>query len=85
MANEEEIQLGFLEGVEVDVDAEIASFSLRLESFLELQPGSVVELETALGAPLVIAVGGSRLGRGKAVSLDQKRGIQIVEIENARS
>ena len=78
--SDDEIRLGFLEGVEVDVDAELESLPLRLDDVLRLRPGSVLELSDEPGSPLHVKVGGSRIGSAEAVLIGSKRGMEITEI-----
>jgi flagellar motor switch protein FliN/FliY len=72
--------LELLHDVEMEVTVELGRTRLPIKELLTLQPGMVVELERAAGAPIDVLVNGRRIASGEVVVVDEEFGIRIVEI-----
>jgi flagellar motor switch protein FliN len=72
--------LGFLEGVPVDLEAELGRRIITLGELIDLKPGSVVRLPKTTGAPLDLVVGGALVGRAEVLALGESRQVQVTEV-----
>ncbi len=63
---------------EVDVDIVVGQTSVSLSELGQLQPGVVLELDAAVGAPVEIRVQGKRLGSGELVDVDGRIGVRLL-------
>ncbi len=69
--------------VEVPVEVCFGDAALTVEEFLEMNQGSVVELEHAIDAPIELRVRGKLVARGQLVTINGNYGMRIIEmIEN---
>ena len=66
--------------VMLDVTVELGRQSLRLSQVLNLNIGSVVELDRSAGAPVDIRVNGILFGRGEVVVVDNEYAVRVIEI-----
>jgi flagellar motor switch protein FliN/FliY len=53
---------------------------MPIRDLLSLQPGMVVEIDRAAGAPIDVLVNGRRIACGEVVVIDEEFGIRITEI-----
>ena len=74
------VNLHFLEGVPVLLEAELGRRAITLGEVLALQPGAVIRLPRATGAPLDLFVAGALVGRAEVVSRGEVRKIQVTEV-----
>jgi flagellar motor switch protein FliN/FliY len=58
---------------------------MMLQDVLELQPGSVIQLDRTVGEPVDIFVSDRRLAAGEVVVVDDHFGIQITDILSDRN
>lgn len=72
--------LELLHDVEMGVTAELGRTRMLVREVLELQPGSVIELDRAAGSPVDVLVNGTLIARGEVVVIDEEFGIRIVEV-----
>jgi flagellar motor switch protein FliN/FliY len=66
--------------VSVPVVIEFGRTSMMLQDVLELQPGSVIQLDRTVGEPVDIFVSDRKLAAGEVVVVDDHFGIQITDI-----
>jgi flagellar motor switch protein FliN len=57
---------------------------LPIRSLLQLNQGSVVELERAAGEPLDVFVNGTLVAHGEVVVVDDKFGIRLTDVGQPR-
>jgi flagellar motor switch protein FliN/FliY len=57
---------------------------MRLREILELQPGSVVELDRQVQEPVDLLVDKKLIGRGEVVVVDGRYGLRVGEVVTAR-
>ncbi len=69
--------LDLLADVEVEVTVELGRRRLSLGEVTRLQVGSVVDLDTLAGEPLVVYANGRRIATGEAVVVDGQFGVRI--------
>jgi len=76
---------GKLEGktlgdIPVQVTVELGRTSMTLREVLELQEGSIVELDRLAGEPLDLKVGGQLIAQGEVVAVDDYYGLRITNV-----
>ena len=72
--------LNVLHDVEMDVTVELGRTKMPIRELLALQPGMVVEIDRAAGAPIDVLVNGHLIACGEVVVIDEEFGIRITEI-----
>jgi flagellar motor switch protein FliN/FliY len=72
--------LELLSDVEMEVTVELGRTSMPIRELLSLQPGMVVEIDRAAGAPIDVLVNGRRIASGEVVVIDEEFGVRITEI-----
>ena len=71
--------------VSVPVVIEFGRTNMMLQDVLNLGPGSVVELDRAVGEPVDVFVSDRKLAEGEVVVMDDQFGIRITRIHADRS
>lgn len=74
------INLGMLRDVPLEVSAELGRTRMPVAEILQLNVGSVVELDRTAGSPVDVVVNGSLIARGEVVVIDDEYGVRITEI-----
>ena len=74
------VNLGFLEGVPVVLEAELGRRMITLGEVIALQAGSVLRLPRAAGSALDLYVGGALLGRAEVLARSGNRKVQVTEV-----
>ena len=69
--------MDLLSGVEIEVTVELGRRRMTLGEVAQLGVGSVVELDTLAGEPLVLYANGRRIATGEAVVVDGQFGVRI--------
>jgi flagellar motor switch protein FliN len=77
---EPSINLSFLEGVPVVVEAELGRRVITLGELIGLKTGSVIRLPQNTGAPLDLYVGGALVAHAEVVSKGRIRKVQVTEV-----
>lgn len=72
--------LNVLHDVEMDVTVELGRTTMPIRELLSLQPGMVVEIDRAAGAPIDVLVNGHLIACGEVVVIDEEFGVRITEI-----
>jgi flagellar motor switch protein FliN len=72
--------LELLSDVEMEVTVELGRTTMPIRDLLSLQPGMVVEIDRAAGAPIDVLVNGRRIASGEVVVIDEEFGVRITEI-----
>ncbi|MGH9016538.1 MAG: flagellar motor switch protein FliN [Acidimicrobiales bacterium] len=70
-----------LNNVELAVTVELGRTRLLMKDLLSLRPGSVVELDRHVGAPVDIFVNSTLLAHGEVVVVDDELGVRITAID----
>ncbi|MCX6078656.1 MAG: flagellar motor switch protein FliN [Chloroflexi bacterium] len=71
--------------VSLRVTVELGRTRMQLSQILELQHGSVVELDRLAGDPVDVFVNDCLMARGEVVVVDDKFGVRITEMITAKS
>lgn len=66
--------------IPVTLTLEVGSARISLQDLMEIGPDSVVELDSLAGAPLVIKVNGTPIGRAEVVVTGENHGLKVVEL-----
>lgn len=77
---DKEINLDVILDVPVDVSMEIGSTKMNIRNLLQLNQGSVVELDRLAGEPLNVKVNGTLIAHGEVVVVNEKFGIRLTDI-----
>jgi flagellar motor switch protein FliN/FliY len=75
-----EINLDVILDVPVTLSLEVGRTRLPIRSLLQLNQGSVVELERAAGEPLDVYVNGTLVAHGEVVVVNEKFGIRLTDV-----
>jgi len=74
------VKLDMLADITVRVTVEVGSASLTLASLLELNEGSVLELDRQVNDPLDLFVNGTLVARGEIVETNGRFGIRVLDV-----
>ena len=69
-----------LMSVQLQVTVELGKTNLTISDVVDLQKGSVIELDRVAGEAVDIFVNGSLIARGDVVVVDDKYGVRITEL-----
>ena len=72
--------LSVLLDIPVQVSVELGSCSLPMKEILQLNPGSVVQLDKVANAPVDLYVNDKLFARGEVVVVEDSYGIKVTEI-----
>ncbi|MBI5386136.1 MAG: flagellar motor switch protein FliN [Verrucomicrobia bacterium] len=72
--------LDVLLDVPVNLSVELGSCQLAMRDVLQLNSGSVVQLEKSSEAPVDLFVNGKLVARGEVVVIEDRFGVKITEI-----
>ncbi|MEQ1529987.1 MAG: flagellar motor switch protein FliN [Methylococcales bacterium] len=76
----DEINLDVILDVPVTVSMEIGRTQINIRSLLQLNQGSVVELDRFAGEPLDVLVNGTLIAHGEVVVVNDKFGIRLTDV-----
>ena len=80
-ANKLKVQsLDFLLDIPLKVTVELGRTNILIKELLQLNQGSVLELDKLAGEPLEVLVNGKLIARGEVVVVNEKFGIRLVDI-----
>jgi flagellar motor switch protein FliN/FliY len=66
--------------IPVNLSMEIGRTRISIRNLLQLNQGSVVELERLAGEPMDVLVNGTLIARGEVVVVNEKFGIRLTDI-----
>lgn len=75
-----DVNINVILDVDVDLALEIGRATLSVRNLLQLNQGSVVELDRTAGEPLDVLVNGTLVARGEVVVVNENFGIRLTEI-----
>jgi flagellar motor switch protein FliN len=75
-----DVNLDVILDVPVTLSLEVGRTRLPIRSLLQLNQGSVVELERGAGEPLDVYVNGTLVAHGEVVVVNDKFGIRLVDV-----
>ena len=76
--------IDLLMDVSLRVSVELGRTRMQLAQILELQHGSVIELDRVAGDPVDVFVNDCMVARGEVVIVDDKFGVRITEMISSR-
>lgn len=76
----DEVNLDVILDVPVTVSMEIGRTQINIRSLLQLNQGSVVELDRFAGEPLDVLVNGTLIAHGEVVVVNDKFGIRLTDV-----
>src|SRR5499426_1185819 len=75
-----EVNLEVILDVPVTLSMEVGRTRLPIRNLLQLNQGSVVELDRAAGEPLDVFVNGTLVAHGEVVVVNEKFGIRLTDV-----
>ncbi len=75
-----DVNLEVLLDVPVTLSMEVGRARLPIRSLLQLNQGSVLELERAAGEPLDIYVNGTLIAHGEVVVINERFGVRLTDV-----
>jgi flagellar motor switch protein FliN/FliY len=79
-ASSDEVKLDVILDVPVTVSLEIGRTKINIRNLLQLNQGSVVELDRFAGEPMDVLVNGTLVAHGEVVVVNDKFGIRLTDI-----
>ncbi|MEM8768674.1 MAG: flagellar motor switch protein FliN [Pseudomonadota bacterium] len=76
----QDINLDVVLNVDVDLSLEVGRASISVRNLLQLNQGSVVELDRLAGEPLDVLINGTLIARGEVVVVNDKYGIRLTDV-----
>ncbi|MEZ4598790.1 MAG: flagellar motor switch protein FliN [Syntrophotaleaceae bacterium] len=73
-------ELGFLLDVPLQVSVEIGRSRILIKDLLQMQEGSIIELDKLAGEPLDLYVNSRLIARGEAVLVKDKYGLRLTDV-----
>ena len=78
--NEADVNLDMILDVPVTLAMEVGRTRISIRNLLQLNQGSVVELDRAAGEPLDVFVNGTLVAHGEVVVINEKFGIRLTDV-----
>jgi flagellar motor switch protein FliN/FliY len=75
-----DVNLEVILDVPVTLSMEVGRTRIPIRNLLQLNQGSVVELERAAGEPLDVFVNGTLIAHGEVVVVNEKFGIRLTDV-----
>lgn len=75
-----DVNLNMILDVPVTISMEIGRAKIPIRNLLQLNQGSVVELDRLAGAPLDVLVNGTLIAHGEVVVVNEKFGIRLTDV-----
>ncbi len=75
-----EVNLDVILDVSVTLSLEVGRMRIPIRNLLQLNQGSVVELERTAGDPLDVYVNGTLIAHGEVVVVNEKFGIRLTDV-----
>ncbi len=77
---EEESKLDAIMDIPVTITMEVGRSQISIRNLLQLNQGSVVELDRVAGEPLDVLVNGTLIAHGEVVVVNDKFGIRLTDV-----
>jgi len=79
-SQDEEVNLNVILDVPVTISMEIGRTRINIRNLLQLNQGSVVELDRLAGEPMDVLVNGTLIAHGEVVVVNDKFGIRLTDV-----
>lgn len=76
--------LGQILDIPITLSVEIGKARLSIRNLLQLNQGSVVELDRLAGEPLDVLINGTLVAHGEVVVINEKYGIRLTDVVSAQ-
>lgn len=76
----DEVNLDVILDIPVTISMEIGRTRINIRNLLQLNQGSVVELDRLAGEPLDVLVNGTLIAHGEVVVVNEKYGIRLTDV-----
>jgi flagellar motor switch protein FliN/FliY len=76
----DEVNINAILDVPVTISMEIGRTDISIRNLLQLNQGSVVELDRLAGEPLDVLVNGTLIAKGEVVVVNEKFGIRLTDV-----
>ncbi len=76
----DEAKLGVILDIPVTLSMEVGKTNIAIRNLLQLNQGSVVELDRLAGEPLDVMVNGTLIAHGEVVVVNEKFGIRLTDV-----
>ena len=80
ITGDEELNLEVILDIPVTISMEVGSTKINIRNLLQLNQGSVIELDRMAGEPLDIKVNGTLIAHGEVVVVNEKFGIRLTDV-----
>ncbi|GGI67495.1 flagellar motor switch protein FliN [Shewanella gelidii] len=80
MSEEEASKLDSIMDIPVTISMEVGRSFISIRNLLQLNQGSVVELDRVAGEPLDVMVNGTLIAHGEVVVVNDKFGIRLTDV-----
>ena len=80
VVGESDVNLDMILDVPVTLAMEVRRTRISIRNLLQLNQGSVVELDRAAGEPLDVFVNGTLVAHGEVVVINEKFGIRLTDV-----
>jgi flagellar motor switch protein FliN len=80
MPNGDEIKMDVILDIPVTIAMEIGRTQISIRNLLQLNQGSVVELDRFAGEPMDVLVNGTLIAHGEVVVVNDKFGIRLTDV-----
>ena len=74
------IEGDMLHNIPVNLSVELGRTKISLKEVMELNEGSIIELERLVGEPLDLVVNGQIIAQGEVVAIDNNYGLRITNV-----
>ncbi|WP_416183049.1 flagellar motor switch protein FliN [Methylicorpusculum sp.] len=78
--SKEDIELDVILDIPVVISMEIGRSQINIRNLLQLNEGSVVELDRLAGEPMDVLVNGTLIAHGEVVVVNDKFGIRLTDV-----
>jgi flagellar motor switch protein FliN/FliY len=79
-SSDENVNLDVILDIPVTISMEVGSAKINIRNLLQLNRGSVIELDRMAGEPLDIKVNGTLIAHGEVVVVNEKFGIRLTDV-----
>ena len=76
----EDVNMDIILDIPVTISLEVGHTNINIRNLLQLNPGSVVELDRLAGEPLDVLVNGTLIAHGEVVVVNEKFGVRVTDI-----
>ncbi|RKF19488.1 flagellar motor switch protein FliN [Alginatibacterium sediminis] len=80
LSDEEHSKLDAILDIPVTISMEVGRSQISIRNLLQLNQGSVVELDRVAGEPLDVLVNGTLIAHGEVVVVNDKFGIRLTDV-----